>query len=496
MSPTDVLMRQFRDIVLDRIGLVLPAYEDALIEHLLQERPQQRQLDTASYLSLLQSRTVVAEEEWRQLILDLTTGESYFFRDGGQMTLLREVLLPELIQRKKDSKTLRIWSAGCSTGEEPYSIAMLLDQLLPDRHGWHIVLIGSDINEQALEKARRGCYGAWSFRRMERVFMERYFVPDPPAEHAVHWRLTEPIRQMVTFRRLNLVHDLFPSELHDLHAMDMIVCRNVFIYFTSSTILNLAEKFTKTLSPGGILITGHAEMHGVVRPAELALRLFTASAIYQRLERPAVATTPSHQPPATVTPVVGPPPSRATPSRANNRHRQPALTVQPSGDGGTDVLAQAQQLFTTGRYQELIQLLEQYPAKKKSAQHYYWSARAHANSGHLAQAERDGHRALAMEPLSAPYHTLLAHIFHGQSRSVKTVETLKKALYLDGSYIPAYLALAELYRNEGDVQRSRRTYSSALELMAQLADTAQIEYHEEWRVRELQQQIEQLLANS
>ena len=154
----------------------------------------------------------------------LTNGETYFFRDHGQFDLLRLRLLPELIERRRDAKTLRLWSAGCSSGEEAYSLAMLLDMLLPKRDGWNILILGSDIDEAALAKARRGHYGQWSFRMAPPALKQRYF-----QRKGDEWMLDERIRSMVTFRTSNLIGETFPSA--ELRDMDLILCRNVFIYF-------------------------------------------------------------------------------------------------------------------------------------------------------------------------------------------------------------------------------------------------------------------------
>src|SRR6185369_9731239 len=120
--------------------------------------------DANQYLQRLAAQPDAASDPWRDLVCDLTIGESYFFRDQGQMALLRDHLLPELIARNASSRCLRLWSAGCSTGEEPLTLAMLLDELLPQRASWKVTILGTDLNPAAIEKARSGTYGTWSFR--------------------------------------------------------------------------------------------------------------------------------------------------------------------------------------------------------------------------------------------------------------------------------------------------------------------------------------------
>ena len=127
------------------------------------------------YYLLLQSDSAESRSEWRQLIINLTNSESYFFRDKGQLALLQNRILPELIERNKVQRTLRIWSAGCSTGEEPYTLAMLVDQLLPRQIGWNVFILGTDINENSLAIARRAAYTSWSFRMVDPGLRTRYF---------------------------------------------------------------------------------------------------------------------------------------------------------------------------------------------------------------------------------------------------------------------------------------------------------------------------------
>ena len=116
-----------------------------------------------------------SQKEWEELVLELTNNESYFFRDQGQFKLLEEHILPELIKRKKITKSLRICSAGYSTGPEPYSLAILLKELIPDIQTWNLLILGVDINHEVLEVARKGVYSPWSFRRVAPEIKEKYF---------------------------------------------------------------------------------------------------------------------------------------------------------------------------------------------------------------------------------------------------------------------------------------------------------------------------------
>lgn len=201
------------------------------------------------------------------------TGETYFFRDRGQFDLLRFRLLPELIGRRREAKILRLWSAGCASGEEAYSLAMLVDMLLPEREEWDILILGTDIDPAALEKARRGRYGQWSFRLVSAGLQRRYF-----RREGEEWELDEGIREMARFRALDLIGGDFPDA--ELRDMDLILCRNVFIYFRPEEVERVAAKMAAALSEGGYLMTGHTELMGHT-VAGLTSRLFPEGVVYQ-----------------------------------------------------------------------------------------------------------------------------------------------------------------------------------------------------------------------
>lgn len=236
------------------------------------------------YYQLLNSSTPESRQEWERLAILLTNIESYFFRDKDQFALLRDRILPELIQRKQDRKTIRICSAGCSSGEEPYSLAIMLKELLPELEEWNLTILGIDINQEALEKAKKGIYRPWSFRRVDREIVQRYFQLKND-----EYYLDASIKQMVAFKTLNLVNEGFPIRNSELSEFDLILCRNVFIYFDSPAIEQVLNKFYNALQPFGYLITGHAELYGQ-NLSQFQTKIFPESVVYQRLEKSLIET--------------------------------------------------------------------------------------------------------------------------------------------------------------------------------------------------------------
>jgi chemotaxis protein methyltransferase CheR len=349
-------------------------------------------------------------------------GETYFFRDHGQFDLLRLRLLPELIERRRQAKTLRLWSAGCSSGEEAYSLAILVDLLLPRRDGWDILILGSDIDQPALEKARRGRYGQWSFRMAAPSWQQQYF-----RRQRDEWVLEERLRSMVTFRAGDLLGKLLAGG--EWREMDLILCRNVFIYFDTDAVTMVAAKLADALSAGGYLMTGHTELIGH-RVQNLQCRLFTEGVVYQR-----VSARPAKPPPLVRPPP--PPPAVVQP--------RPPCQPPPVMLSGEELLATARGFADRGEYERAAQICQQ---------------------------------ALDVTPLAAGPHFLLAQLAQLRGDFKRAGELLTKTLYLDPRSVAAYLELAALCERTENLPRAQTLRRAALDIVRTLPDDAAIEPYE------------------
>ena len=191
----------------------------------------------------------------RQRLLDeVTIQETHFFRNPPQIRALRQHVLPDLLRyAEAHGRRLRIWSAGCSTGEEPYSIAMILRELLPSTVGWDIKIVATDLSERALEAARSGCYGSRAVQMATPDELGRFFTPLPDAQHCVR----PEVRELVEFAHHNLVTE--PVPLAPAEHFDLILCRNVTIYFARDTTRALMARLHTSLRDGGYLFLGHSE---------------------------------------------------------------------------------------------------------------------------------------------------------------------------------------------------------------------------------------------
>jgi chemotaxis protein methyltransferase CheR len=274
----DELYLRFRDLLHDRCGLDYPERKRADLAHGLRMA-----LAASSHpdIAALYADAAAGGPGWEIILAQLTVGETYFFRNTPQFDALRQHILPELMRRRQAMRHLRIWSAGCATGEEPYSIAMMLADLLPSDEFWQVSILATDINPLFLARARDGLYGSWSFRETPDAIRERFFTPEQN-----RWRLHSAIRQMVTFTRLNLAEPCFPAILNGTYAQDLILCRNVTIYFDEPTTHQLIERFHSTLLPGGWLLVGHAEPQASANQ-QLELHNFPQTVAYRkRLDAP------------------------------------------------------------------------------------------------------------------------------------------------------------------------------------------------------------------
>jgi chemotaxis protein methyltransferase CheR len=267
----------FIRLIAHHTGLVIRERDQAALQDKIFARMKAIKLAfPEDYYLLLNCQTREAEQEWNNLVVLLTNLESYFFRDKEQCNLLKTQILPELIQRHQADKTLRLCSAGCSTGEEPYSLAIMLNELIPDIQKWNLVIFGIDINQDALDKAKQGIYRAWSLRSIDPKIKYNYLKPIKN-----HYHIDDKIKSLVKWHQINLVKDPLPQAHLDLHEFDLIICRNVFIYFDCSAIAQVLDKFYHALQPLGYLITGHSELYGQVLK-QFQTNVFPESLVYQR----------------------------------------------------------------------------------------------------------------------------------------------------------------------------------------------------------------------
>ena len=469
----EIIFQRFKELIAAKTGLHINMQDkEKILKHILR-RMKLLQIDTPEdYLQLLKNNTNDTQTEWQQFIVLLATGETHFFRDKGQFAIIRNYILPEVMERRKSSRSLRIWSAGCSTGEEAYSLAIIVSGLIPDYHNWDMHIIGTDINKQAIEKADRGIYSPWSFRTVDPGIQNRYF-----SRINNEWELDEKIRWMVKFRTGNLIEDVYPDYETDIHDMDIILCRNVFIYFDSDKVSSVLDKMKNTLSGEGYLITGHTELQSQNLNG-LRTRVFPESVAYQKSSPVIFQVEEEYE-------EVEKNKNSKCIREKNSKSKVPNLNLS---------MEEAKGFFYNGAHDLAIEILERVVRDNpRYFDAYYLMARAYADLGKYEMANINCRKSIEIDPCAANPYYLMAHIAEAQGDEEEAKNLLKKAIYLAPTFIAAYLELGALYERGHDANRARKMRTTAMELLNTLPPEKAIEPYKETTAGELLKYIKKML---
>ena len=519
----NALLRLFRQIISEKSGLYIREQDNKKLIDTISSRIKILRLSSENeYYQLLNSDK--NKPECQEFITSLTTGETYFFRDKGQFSLLKNYLLPELIEKQMKDKTLKIWSAGCSTGEEAYSITILLNELIKNPPespffkgghteipplvngdiqkspplvkggegglaGWDILILGMDINEDALKKARLGFYRDWSFRMVSEDVKKQWFrkVKDG-------WKIDKGIIEMVNFEHIDLINDDYPDYKSMLHDMDLILCRNVFIYFIPDVVSRVILKLNETLSDGGYLMTGHAELPQQAI-ANLRPKVFPESVVYKKSSELGVRSAG--------TPILD---FRLPILDLKSKFQRPTVVGAPKSKIDEIqiphstfrnlqlLMSEAKELYNKGNYPLTIEKLEYILLTNPE----YFDAhrligQTYANIGEYEKAESHLKKAIEIDKFNAEPYYLLAQISRENGRLEDEEEMLKKVIYLNPSHIPAYLEMGVIYEGKGDREMAFKMRNSALNLLKKLPSDERIEPYTELTIEELIMHVEEMI---
>ncbi len=400
----------------------------------------------------------------------LTIGETYFFRDQNGLDTLEQHILPDLLwPRHGRNNRMKIWSAGCCTGEEPYSIAILLDRVVPNSTGWNIDIVATDINTRFLIKASRGTYTEWSFRQTPRWVRDTYFRKTGNGMFEILPR----VNKMVDFKYLNLAEDVYPSSMNNLHAVDVIFCRNVLMYFVPEQALKVLHGFYRTLVDGGWLIVGPSDlMH--VKQSEFTLVDSKNPNLYRK-GRKSVSAGQKVQPPSPALRFEPPEhveSARSQPARvaAKPRIRHPRAEQSPEDDTQYE---RALELYEAGHYEETVDRLIEWLSNStvpdtphgRDGKGIVLMARACANQGHLDEALTWCDKAIATDKLKPTSHYLRASILQEQGQIGDAANSLRQTLFLDPDFVLGHFTLGNLARSQDRIGESNKHFANALRLL-------------------------------
>jgi chemotaxis protein methyltransferase CheR len=476
---SDQLLSQFSEFVTARFGLHFPKKRwPDLTRKIVAVTDDFGFADAASCVQWLISARLT-RSQLDTLACRLTIGETYFFRERKSFNALETQILPALISlRRGRERRLRIWSAGCSTGEEAYSIAIMLHRMIADLPRWDISILATDLNPASLRKAVLGEYGDWSFRGIPHWIKERYFTRNGEGRFEV----AGAIRKMVTFTQLNLAEDPYPSLGSNTNAMDIIFCRNVLMYFAPHQVGKVIENFHHSLVAGGWLIVSPCEVsHILFRPFKT---VSVNDAIFYRkgghqetvVALPHGARGGAGSVSANKSGSQNPPFAERDSGGIAGRFPAPkdvrktaALQVSPYDE--------ALALYRQGLYDEAATKLtgtlskgERQAGPLRNGKAATLLARLYANKGDFAAALEWAEEAVAINKLDPEERYLQAIIFQEQGVIDAAVSALKKTIYLDQKFVLAHFALANLSRQRGGVKEAAKHLENAASLLTAYGD--------------------------
>ncbi len=444
------------------------------------------------YCNLLSAPSYQSRIELEKLLSLLTIKETYFFRDMHQFDVLRNFILPEIIRKHQDSdKRIRIWSAGCATGEEAYSIGIILFELIGAIDSWDISVLATDIDNDALTKAKKGEYNKWSFRGVRDEIIERYFTRDNDV-----YKIDERFKRLITFSTLNLKEDKYPSILNSTDNLDLIICRNVTIYFDKETTKEVTGRFYNCLNEGGYLIVGHSE-HSSEYYKKFFVKVFPHTIVYQRLE------TSQLHPKKMVMPYKEIQFRGAVPQPTPLERAALKITTAPSnirqteGSEETNIFQEAVLLFKENKYdaaaERFAEVLELNP---KNARACVMLAHVSANKGDMDSAIRWCEEAIKIDNLSLEAYYLLSLIWEEKGDEDKAVSLLKKAVYINAHFALGYFHLGRIYKQQNKDANAKKCFENVREILIKEPDKKLTEGISDAEMRELMDVINRELAVS
>lgn len=483
---TPRLAAAFSRLILSHSGLHFEERNKAALTRGLLKRMSALRL--TSYEEYLQYLKQHGEDrhELQKLLQFLTVGETYFYRYPAHFDVLRE----HFANQAASAGPIRIWSAGCSTGEEPYSIAMTLMEALPDWRERDIRIIATDINNRSLKRAREGVYSPWSMRITRPDQSKRYF-----RRVGESFLIRDEVKQLVQFFHLNLSAPCREPVYDQLHGLDAIFCRNVLIYFTPETAESMLQRFAQALNPSGLLFLGHSETL-LQRGLELELRRQDRSFYYVKrsgagdalpllsnrfpalprsgepTEEPTEELTPEQMRLAAAwlnaqTPWQGEP-SPAEPQDASAQGSPPLPPARPCE---RENLQAARDLFDREEFDPALALLEQ--LLEQSPDHpgaLVLKGFILAGKGALTQALETCERVIALNDLLPEAYFLKGVLLDAEDQLTAAAAEYRKALLLDHDFIMPRYHMGRLYLRQGRIAEAAREIRNSIKILSRLGD--------------------------
>jgi chemotaxis protein methyltransferase CheR len=422
------------EVIGERLGLDVRDQSETqphhAIDRLVRTFPAESLADLARRLKAMPEE----EPEWSRVVDAVTVKETCFFRDGTWTSVIADCVLAPLIARHRalGRRSIRIWSAGCATGEEPYTIAILLDRLLPERTTWSVSILGTDVSRTALEWASRGRYREWSLRHLPTSERNRHFRSHTNGS----FELNSAIRDMVRWLPLNLVTDEYPAA--ETRDCDLIICRNVLMYFPPNAQKIVARRLAACLAPGGVLS---------VTAAEASADMF-GSLNYSNQHDTILFSAAERN-------------SEAAHSGGHARLLDFSEVITSPEEVAVDEDVSAD----TEARQDAADLCDRIEALPVRAEPSLSLATELADRGDYVHAREVCRAVIARDPLDGAALLLLARICYMADDELSALETIKRALYVDPHNVHALFLSAVLHDRVKNVAAARIAMSNVISVL-------------------------------
>ncbi|NLW03672.1 MAG: tetratricopeptide repeat protein [Pseudomonadaceae bacterium] len=441
-----------KQMVYRHCGLLLEGIaEERLRKSVLANMQEQACASFTAYRQLISQNS----KAFDQLINQLTVNETYFFREAEQIQLLVEHLLPQILANKGPTAKVRLLSAGCSSGEEPYSLAIALREGLGETAAKRIEIDAGDLDQEILKKARLGLYSDFSFRGVKPAIRKRYFKPQTQGH-----QLIPEIRQQVNFYELNLLAPVFPKQLVNY---DLIFFRNVSIYFDLETRRLIQQKFYELMPDNGILILGSSETLGnnlgVFELVEQQNQYYFVKGKAYLSDKTLIINEPAFAP--------DPPRAFSYPAQTYTAQARPTYTQANLTNFNLPDIKTIQQLVIDGKYERALQLLDN---RLKNSEVEHQSARLLKswillNNQEFAAAEQLLACAFKADAWSIDVLLMKGLSAKWQQQISSAIEWLKKVVYTSPECWSAHYYLADIYRHEQQYEAALRAYQTVLRIL-------------------------------
>ncbi len=437
---TDIELSMVSEVIAARMGLHFPRKRWAMLSRNLVSAAREFGFqDMNGFIQWLLS-SELSKDQIMILASHITISETYFWREPKVFSALTDHILPELIESKKKSeKSIRIWSAGCSTGEEAYSIAIALHKTIQKIEDWNINILATDINPRALSKAEHGIYGTWSFRNSPAWLKSTWFHHKEDRQYEI----IPEIKKMVTFTCLSLVE---MAAISNTNTMDIIFCRNVLMYFTSDWVNKISQNLFHSLSEDGWFVVSSSELSSHVFPMYTPVN-FPGAVLYRKTKNGSAHSLYS--------------------ASVSNEEIQPfnPSTLQPIQPTMFDVEKFKSLKVEIDEFNPSTLQQPQAIPEETSADRIF-AIRLLADHGHLEEALSICNEAIASYKLAPGLYFLRASILQELNKSSEAIVSLKQAIYIDPEYIMGHFTLGNLFIRQGNIRNAKRYFKNVLDLLS------------------------------